>query len=207
MRYLLIAAVLILLPGCAEFRTAPGVIAQPSRDWRAVATESDRERLRDWRTAFVDALRAARSSGNGADVEREGVLLNPDAALGGGPIPNGEYRCRVIKVGAKQTGLLNFVAYPAFKCRIQQGAELQDFVKLTGSQRQVGKLFPGDMLRQVFLGTLVLGDETRAMRYGRDTQRDVAGFVERIGPSRWRLIMPRPHFESQMDVMELVPSS
>ena len=84
MRYLLISAVLILLPGCAEFRTAPGVIAQPSRDWRAVATESDRERLRDWRTAFVDALRAARSSGNGADVEREGVLLNPDAALGGG---------------------------------------------------------------------------------------------------------------------------
>ena len=207
MRYLLIAAVLILLPGCAEFRTAPGVIAQPSRDWRAVATESDRERLREWRTAFVDALRAARSSGNGSEVEREGVLLNPDAALGGGPIPNGEYRCRVIKVGAKQPGLLNFVAYPAFKCRIQQGAELQDFVKLSGSQRQVGKLFPGDMLRQVFLGTLVLGDEARAMRYGRDTQRDVAGFVERIGPNRWRLIMPRPHFESQMDVMELVPSS
>ena len=207
MRYLLITAVLILLPGCSEFRTAPGVIAQPSRDWRAVATESDRERLRDWRTAFVDALRAARSSGNGSDVEREGVLLNPDAALGGGPIPNGEYRCRVIKVGAKQPGLLNFVAYPPFKCRIQQGAELQDFVKLTGSQRQVGKLFPDDMLRQVFLGTLVLGDETRAMRYGRDTQRDVAGFVERIGPNRWRLIMPRPHFESQMDVMELVPSS
>jgi hypothetical protein len=207
MRYLLITAVLILLPGCAEFRTAPGVIAQPSRDWRAVATESDRERLREWRTAFVDALRAARSSGNGSEVEREGVLLNPDAALGGGPIPNGEYRCRVIKVGAKQPGLLNFVAYPPFKCRIQQGAELQDFVKLTGSQRQVGKLFPGDMLRQVFLGTLVLGDETRAMRYGRDTQRDVAGFVERIGPNRWRLIMPRPHFESQMDVMELVPSS
>ena len=207
MRFLLIAAVVAVLPGCAEFRTSPGVIAQPSRDWRAVATESDRERLRDWWNAFVDALRAARSGGNGADVDREGVLLNPDAALGGGPIPNGDYRCRVIKVGAKQPGLLNFVSYPAFKCRVQQGADLQDFVKVTGSQRQVGKLFPGDMLRQVFLGTLVLGDEPRAMRYGRDTQRDVAGFVERIGPNRWRLIMPRPHFESQMDVMELVPSS
>jgi hypothetical protein len=45
------------------------------------------------------------------------------------------------------------------------------------------------------------------MQYGRDTQRDVAGFVERIGPNRWRLIMPRPHFESQMDVMELLPSA
>ena len=207
MRYVLLAAALLALPGCAEFRTEPGVIAQPTRDWRTVVTKSDRERLREWREAFVDALRSARAGGHGADLQREGVLLSPDAALGGPPIPNGSYRCRVIKVGAKQVGLLNYIAYPAFNCRIQQDGDLQDFVKLTGSQRQVGKIFPGDTLRQVFLGTLVLGDEARAMRYGRDTERDVAGFVERIGPNRWRLIMPRPHFESQMDVMELVPSS
>ena len=75
------------------------------------------------------------------------------------------------------------------------------------SQRQVGSIFQGDSLREVFLGTLVLGDETRAFQYGRDTQRDIAGYVERIGPNRWRLIMPQPHFESQMDVMELVPAS
>jgi Domain of unknown function (DUF4893) len=60
-------------------------------------------------------------------------------------------------------------------------------------------------MRQVFLGTLVLGDERRAMQYGRDQERDVAGFVERIGPNRWRMLLPRPHFESQIDVMELVP--
>jgi hypothetical protein len=52
----------------------------------------------------------------------------------------------------------------------------------------------------------VLGDETRAMQYGEDRMRDVAGYVERIGPERWRLIMPEPHFESRMDVMELVPA-
>ena len=207
MRYLLLTATLLTVSGCAEFRTQPGVIAQPARDWRAVATSSDRERLREWRSAFVDALRSARAGGNASEVEREGVLLAPDAALGGPPIPNGNYRCRVIKVGAKQQGLLNYVAYPFFNCRIAQGGELQDFVKLTGSQRQVGKIFPGDSLRQVFLGTLVLGDEARSMQYRRDTERDVAGYIERIGPNRWRLIMPRPHFESQMDVMELVPSA
>jgi hypothetical protein len=43
------------------------------------------------------------------------------------------------------------------------------------------------------------------MQYGRDQERDVAGFVERIGPNRWRMLLPRPHFESQIDVMELVP--
>jgi len=57
----------------------------------------------------------------------------------------------------------------------------------------------------VFLGTLVFADEQRALQYGQDQQRDVAGYIERIGPNRWRLIMPAPHFESQLDVMELVP--
>lgn len=207
MRRLILSAALLALAGCAQFQSSPGVVVQPTTDWRSMATLSDRDRLRDWRSAFVDGLRAARAAGHSADLEREGVLLEPDAALGGGPIPNGAYRCRVIKVGAKSEGMLNYIAYPAFDCRIQQAGHVQDFAKLTGSQRQVGSIFPGDALRQVFLGTLVLGDEARAMRYGRDTQRDVAGFVERIGPSRWRLIMPRPHFESQIDVMELVPSS
>lgn len=204
---LAIAAAILALPGCTQLRGPSEVIAQPARDWRAIVTASDRDRLRDWRSSFVAALRSARAGGHSADVAREGALLDPDAALGGGPIPNGTYRCRVIKLGAKSDGFLSYIAYPAFACRIKRDRELQDFAKLTGSQRQVGSIFPGDALRQVFLGTLVLGDETRAMRYGRDTERDVAGYVERIGPNRWRLIMPRPHFESQMDVMELVPSS
>ena len=122
------------------------------------------------------------------------------------PIPNGAYRCRVIKLGAKSPGLLDYVAYPYFACRIAQQGAVQSFAKLTGSQRQVGIIFPGDPLRQLFLGTLVLGDEARAMQYGGDEERNVAAFVERIGPARWRMVMPRPHFESQLDVMELVPA-
>jgi hypothetical protein len=132
--------------------------------------------------------------------------LEPDAALPGPGIPNGAYRCRVVKLGAKSAGLLDFVSYPPFACRVRQERDLQGFAKLSGSQRQVGLIFPADALRQVFLGTLVLGDESRAMHYGRDRERDVAGFIERIGPSRWRLIMPRPHYESQIDVLELVPA-
>ena len=83
---------------------------------------------------------------------------------------------------------------------------IQSFTKLGGSQRIVGLVFSGDAMRQVLLGTLALGDEQRAMQYGQDETRDVAGFIERIGPNRWRLVMPEPHFESRLDVMELVPS-
>ncbi|HET7816057.1 MAG TPA: DUF4893 domain-containing protein [Sphingomicrobium sp.] len=196
------AGLLFALAACSTLGQPPAPVAVT--DWRAIAMPDDRERLREWRSAFVDGLRAARAAGHGADIDREGVLLDPDAALGG-PIPNGDYRCRVTKLGAKTAGLLNFIAYPYFHCRIRGDGAVQAFVKLTGSQRQVGHIYPADALRQVFLGTLVLGDEAQALRYGRDRERDVAGYVERIGDRRWRLIMPRPAFESQIDVMELVP--
>lgn len=198
---------LSLLPLSACSTIAPNeVITGATRDWRQVATQADRHRLRDWRTVWVNALRQAEAGGYGAQVRSEGVLLQPDAALGGAGVPNGNYRCRMIKLGARSQGLLPFVAYQPFACRVKQERELQGFAKLSGSQRQVGLIFPGDQLRQVFLGTLVLGDEARAMQYGVDDARDLAGFVERIGPNRWRLVLPSPRYESLVDVLELVPA-
>jgi hypothetical protein len=197
---------LLLLPGCVTPPQLSPPVAARSTDWRVVATGEDRDRLRDWRSSFTRAVDRARSAGHGAEIAAEGALLQPDAALAGGPIPNGRYRCRIIKLGAKSEGLLDFISYPAFDCRIQQERNLQGFAKLSGSQRPVGLIFPGDSLRQVFLGTLTLGDEVRAMQYGRDADRDVAAWVERIGPARWRMVMPSPRFESLTDVMELVPA-
>ncbi|GAA4722975.1 DUF4893 domain-containing protein [Sphingomonas lutea] len=192
--------------GCASMQPPPATAAPPRTNWRVIATDDDRARLRDWRATFIAALDAARRAGHEAEIRREGALLQPDAALPGA-IPNGVYRCRVIKIGAKQPGLLDYISYPAFRCRISPSGMAQSFIKETGSQRQVGLIYPVDQVRQVFLGTLVLGDERGALRYGQDRTRDVAGFIERIGPNRWRMIMPRPHFESQLDVLELVPAS
>lgn len=200
---LAVPALLLALAGCAVMQPQTEIVRTPSADWRRIATDADRDRLRSWRDAFVSALADARSAGHSADVAREGALLDPDAALGG-PIPDGDYRCRVIKLGSRSPGMLAFTAYPYFACRVGQG-RLQSFAKLTGSQRQVGLIFSHDALRRVFLGALVLGDETRAMQYGQDRDRDVAAWVERIGPNRWRMVMPRPHFESTLDVLELVP--
>ena len=200
MRHLL-AAFLFSLTACATTQATPAV-----RSWQEVATADDRERLREWRTAFTRAIEQARAGGNAADVEREGVLLEPDAALAG-PIPNGDFRCRVIKLGAKSDGMLNYVAYPEFRCRVSQQGPIQHFDKLSGSQRPHGTIYPADQLRQVMLGTMVLGDETRAYQYGRDADRDMAAWVEKIGDNRWRLVMPYPRYESTLDVMELVPAN
>lgn len=195
---LLAPLLLLAAAGCATTQATP-----PVRSWQQVATPEDRIRLRDWRKAFTEALEQARVAGHTADIAKEGSLLDPDAAIGG-PIPNGNYRCRVIKVGAESPGMLDYVSYPAFRCRIEDG-KTQHFAKLTGSQRHVGRIYPGDQLHQVFLGTMVLGDETQAYKYGRDPVRDVAGWVERIGEYRWRLVLPYPHYESLLDVIELVP--
>ena len=205
MRFLPLLGIALACSGCDVVEQPSGLIPQWTTAYRQVISEADRIRLRDWRKTFVEAVAAARRSGHGAEIAREGALLAPDGALAAPAIPDGTYRCRVIKLDAKTEGNLDYVAYPSFTCRVRAERRLQRLTKLSGSQRYVGLIFPGDAIRNIFIGTLVLGDETRAMQYGQDEQRDVAGHVERIGANRWRLVMPQPYFESQLDVMELVP--
>lgn len=186
---------------------ATGAAAQPLPPWRDIATQSDRERLREWRDAFVQGLSQARTAGHAEEIAKEGPLLQPDSAIDWRDPPAGEYACRAIKVGAKSQGMLDYVAYPPFTCRIREEGGVMSFAKLTGSQRQMGLLLPMQGRRMVFLGTLQLGDEKRALQYGQDRERDVAGVIERIGDNRWRLFFPWPHFESTIDVLELVPKA
>ena len=207
MRSPAVLALLLLTRACKVLEQPNGLIARYTTAYKQVISEDDRVRLRDWRKSFEDALTEARNSGHGSEIAREGALLDPDAALPGPAIPNGMYRCRVIKLGAKVKGSQSFLVTPSVNCRLKAERQLQRLGKLGGPQRYVGIIFPGDAIRNVFLGTLVFGDETRALQYGQDKQRDVAAYVERIGDKRWRLVMPQPHFESRLDVLELVPSS
>lgn len=206
-RFAPLLAIALACSSCSVIEQPSGLIARWTTAWREVATSSDRERLMNWRSTFVNALTAARTAGHSAEIAREGALLEPDTALPDPAIPTGMYRCRVIKLGAKTPENLPFVELPPAPCRVKPERDLTRMSKLGGSQRYLGLIFPDDAVRQVFLGTLVLQDERRALQYGQDEQRDVAGYVERIGPHRWRLIMPEPHFESQLDVMELAPSA
>jgi hypothetical protein len=201
----ILAAGALALAGCAhKGRVAAPAPAAP--DWRQVATQADRARLAEWRTAFVTGLDQARASGHAADVAREGRLLDPDAGRAGPRPPAGDYRCRVIKLGSKGAGGLAFIAYPPFACRIDNEGAIASFRKMSGSQRPVGVLLEGGQ-RLVFLGTLMLGDERQAIDYGRDPDRDMIGAVENLGDGRWRMLLPYPRFESVMDVIELAPSS
>jgi hypothetical protein len=192
-----LALALALVPGAAA--------AQPNAEWRRVATEQDAGRIRDLRDAWEEALASARAAGHGAEVDREGSLLSPDGALVDPAPPPGDYACRTIKVGHAQPGLLGFVSYPAFRCRVRIDHGRLSFEKLTGSQRPLGRFYADRDERMVFVGTIQLGDERRSYQYGVDRDRDMIGALERIGERRWRLVFPYPRFESLLDVIELTP--
>jgi hypothetical protein len=204
----LVLALPLALSACAISHdvVAPPTAERPNDAWRQLATEEDRARFRGWRDAWTASLARARGAHREA-IAAEGALLEPDAALEGPAIPAGDYRCRTIKLGAASAGLPEYNAYPQFLCRVtRDGARLR-FTKIGGSQRPTGVLFPDSGRRMVFLGTLQLGDETLSLRYGRDRERDMIGLLERVGEARWRLVFPSPHFESLLDVIELVPAN
>ena len=198
----------VALSACRTVPAMPPSAADvpASGTWRATATDQDQERIRGWYKSWQAALADARAKGFGADIDREGALLQPTAALPNPHLPAGDYRCRTIKLGTQGRGSLSYVAYGWFRCRVAPEQGLSSLTKLSGSQRPVGLIFPDNLKRQVFLGTLELGDEKMAVSYGSDRMRDMAGLVERIGDNRWRLVLPAPAYESLLDVIELAPA-
>ena len=184
---------------------APPAQAREPTNWREIISQRDHARLKDWRTTWVEALDQARAAGFGASIGAEGVLLHPDAALDGPDLPDGAYRCRTVKLGLasdQAPGARAFAPSPPGQCRVADGTLL----RLDGSQRPGGRLHDYDGARLLFLGNMAVGDEPGATRYPRDAQRALAGLVERIGPARWRLVLPHPAWESRLEVMELVPA-
>jgi hypothetical protein len=58
----------------------------------------------------------------------------------------------------------------------------------------------------VMLGSMALSAEPPANSYGQRPDRDLIAVLERIGPQRWRLVLPWPQYESNLDLIELVPA-
>jgi len=198
---------LLALSACTHSREVVALpeAAAPSNAWRLLIADEDRTRLRHWRPTWVDALAAARP-GNEAAIAAEGPLLDPDAGLAGVRLPAGDYRCRRLKLGAQGATPSRYRVFAPQPCRLAEDGGRLHFSIGGGPQRPLGAFFPDTSRRMIFLGTLQLGDEALAYRYGRDAERDMIGIVERIGDNRWRLVLPAPHFESLLDVIELVPA-
>ena len=188
---------------------APTPSATPARppeqatdNWRDYAKSADADRLSRLTDAWATALKLANDKGHANELAALGPLADPKARALPHPHPApGDYRCRTIKLG----GQLGFVSYPWFRCRVEltPGGDLT-LTKLTGSQRSAGKFYPDTDTRLIYLGGQAWGaDEEKAPAYGAAPERDQIGVLERIGETRWRLALPWPRVESDLDLVEL----
>jgi len=195
-----------LLGACAHHQQVCATDASAPPKWRSIATENDRGRVRDWRKAWLEVLDKARKAGRGGDIAREGDLLVPDLMLSDPLPPTGDYLCRTVKLGAKWARVPDYISYPAAHCRISQRDEGLRLTQLDGVQRPKGTMYIDNGERAIFLGTMVIGDEHKAIGYDLDKDRDMVGLVQRVGERKWRIAFPYPHWESTLDVMELTPA-
>lgn len=171
--------------------------------WRAVASAADASKLGRLDEAWRLARAEAEEQGFADEVEALGPLVDPNAGQAGRlqPAP-GTYRCRTVQMGSTS---LAFVAYPFFRCVVEltPGGDLI-LTKTTGSQRTRGLLYPDTDRRLVFVGAQAWGsDETGYPAYGDQAERDQVGVFERIGPQRWRVVVPWPSASSKLEIMEL----
>ncbi len=197
-----IIAALVALSACAEGGLLNQNVAHQGVNWHRIVTEDDRGRLRLWRDSLIAALRAARS-GHEGELDMVGTLLQPDVALDQPALPIGNFRCRMIKMGAQSRQIPAFRISAPVPCAVERDGALLRFTVKNGLQRPTGILYSDTKDRQVFLGTPILGDELKAQVYGHDTTRDMVGIVERIGDHRWRMLLPLPHYESLFDIIEI----
>ena len=204
---------LVVLGGCeTKPKLPPGarpvVEVQPplkSNAWKGLATQADQDRLARIDSAWQQALTEAGKS-FGGESRKEGVLLKPRAALPRPAPTPGSYNCRLIKLGQSAPKTRAFESFKPFFCYVEVEGDLLTIVKQTGSQRPAGRLWEDDNAdRLIFLGSLALAGDEQPLAYGDDPKRDMAGVLERIGPFRWRLVIPWPQSSSKLDVFELTP--
>ncbi len=182
------------------------VAPSKSEEWKAIATADDEDRINRMGLAWQSALADARRANATAEVRREGLLLEPRAALARPAPTPGSYNCRLVKVGRSGERGPAFERFKPFFCYVEVEGDLLTIVKQTGSERPAGRLWEDDRPdRLIFLGSLALGNEEQPRAYGDDPQRDMAGVFERIAPFRWRLVIPWPRGASKLDVFELTP--
>lgn len=212
-RSIIAAAALLLAAGCGLQPKPEGPrpvvsVGAPNKAdaWMSFASTADEQRLANVTGAWAAGLAEARKAGFGSAIREEGALLRTDAGLPRPAPTPGSYNCRMVRLGSPAKGKPAFEKFKPFFCYVEVEGNLLTIVKQTGSQRPAGRLWDDDNPRRlIFLGSLALGDEEQPIAYGDNPRRDMAGIFERIGPFRWRLVIPWPQSGGKLDAFELSP--
>lgn len=203
---LLLLALLAPLAACATGPRPP--------PWQTVILPDDRQRLAALWDAWTRALATADKAGDSAALAALSPLADPKAAVSGALPGPGVYRCRSLRVGTRADAMLPtaptgpaMLIMPPALCTISKRGKLLWFEQGEGVQRVGGQLYPDegrtDGDRLVFLGSMALPGESGFMRYGADADRDQVGVIRPLAPGLWRLELPWPRWQSDLQVVEI----
>ncbi|MBT2188985.1 DUF4893 domain-containing protein [Sphingobium nicotianae] len=207
----MLLAALAALSACASrpqavLKTPTPVAAftLPKTGWQAIVTSEDDQRVAHLPATWADALAASKRYSK--QIAREGDLLQPGAARNYPAPPPGSYRCRLVKIGVAQGREPAFQAFPEYFCHVRgDRAGALFFTKQTGTELPGGWLHEDGERRLVLTGAKQHGVNDAPLVYGSEPNRDLVGVVERIGPFRWRLVLPWRGPREGLDIYELTP--
>ena len=114
--------------------------------------------------------------------------------------PPGSYRCRVWRLAEGRAPR----RFPAQFCHVGVEGALLSFAKQTGDERWAGYFYVDGERRMIFLGADAAGGAARRAM-ARMRRATSPGVVERVGPLRYRIVMPWPRGGGALDILELVP--
>lgn len=175
--------------------------------WRAVVLPEDAERLDRLPSTWASVLASIPPRYRNA-VVREGDLLIPDSGRDHPTPPPGSYRCRLVKIGpGARRSDPPIRSFPDYFCYIRGEKDNElSFAKQTGTELPGGWLHKDGDRRLILTGARQRGPGDTSLAYGTEPARDVVGVIERVGPFRWRLVIPwRRDAGTGLDVYELTP--
>lgn len=180
--------------------TATVVVEPPPVEatWRANAAPEDVILLEGLPATWTRAIEAAQRRGRSV-IANEGALLVPGGALDHPELSPGSYTCRAVRLDGSGAR-----AFPSQFCFVKGETDGRlSFNKQTGSDLPNGWLFTDGAPRYVFLGAQQRRAGENSLGYRTDRAADRVGVIERFGPFRWRLAMPRR--DGSFWIYELTP--
>jgi|GEM_PF-5491631 uncharacterized caspase-like protein len=188
--------------------TGGGPPSRPAADWKASLSAFDTQRLgrygESWKKAWAE-MEKERPQPAASVVSLVKTLGGAEPRPVGDSELNGNFHCRVLKIGGLVT-----VLYDWKPCRLSSSGGVSKLEKTGGSQRTSGRLLRHDDKTLIYAGAwrtpemaAVAYDPGEPKAMNCNDYRNEVGVFYKIWDKHFLLGLPEPLCESSFDMMEI----